>query len=259
MNMKKIILALFIATLWLTSEAQIVQDTVYVGGYRSKSTKVSDIYDYDISLSNKHKSITWLGFSWGYNGLVGSMKDLNMPSTMGGIEQKFSLSQFTLHLVNIRFLKFSDVFYLQSSLDLEFNNFRFKNGATIQRNESGGIEVGTVIDRTKTLKTKLSTNYINIPLTLNLKIKNNFGVFGGIIGGACYNAHTKVKYLDDNNRTKTYKDKDIPVRNFRYGYIAGLNLSENFAIYGSYYPKSMFKGDQPDVAQANIGIRMYIK
>lgn len=261
--MKKVILTLFIAVLSLTSIAQTLQDTVYVGGSRSRSTKVSHLYelyrDYDISFSGKRSSVVWLGFSWGYNGLVGSMKDLHVPSTLGGIEQKFSLSQFTLHLVSVQFIKTSDVFYMQTGLDFEFNNFRFKNGATIQKSEAGGIEVGTVIDPTKTIKTKLSTNYINIPLTLHIRIKDDFGIFGGVVGGACYNGHTKVKYLDDKNRTKTFKDRDLPMQNFRYGYIAGINLSENFAVYGSYYPKSMFKGDQPNVAQVNLGVRVYIK
>ena len=237
----------------IVNGAEIKKDTVYVGGSRNKSSKVSAFYKNYI---NREKRMTWFSFSWGYNGLVGSLKSLKAPSTLDFVESKFAIPQFTLHFFSVKFLRASNVFYLQSSLDFEFNNFRFKDGVTIQKSATGGIEKGTKIDPELVTKSKLSTNYLNIPLTAHIKFTRHFGIYGGVIGGVCYDAHTKLKYVD-NNRTKKLKDNNIPVPTFRYGYVAGIEF-KHISLYASYYPDSIFKGDQPNVAQANVGVRVSI-
>jgi hypothetical protein len=109
-------------------------------------------------------------------------------------------------------------------------------------------------------KSKLSANYIDLPLELRFRsstidrraIKIALGVKGGIL----FRAHTKNKYDFEGN---TFKEKwihDLHVNRFRYGWTGRVGYGK-MLFFGYYSLSNLFReGAAPEMAPIMFGISL---
>jgi len=135
---------------------------------------------------------------------------------------------------------------------------------------SQDITLATIVDDTETFiedlsntlpnaskfrKTKLANNYVDIPMEFRYHLnrenkRKSFKVALGAKIGFLYDAHTKVKY-EDNDQTKKYKGYEkFNINTFRYGAYARLGVS-GVSFYYYYGISEMFENKKgPDQTRA---------
>ncbi len=189
----------------------------------------------------REQATPWSGLSIGYNALNSSASYLSQAPA--------SLS-VNLNLIDTKIVNWNDL-SIFTGLGFEFNNFRFSGNNSLTTDADGVVVADYSYDDAgiKLSKSKLSTNYVNVPLMFNWFITKDSYIYAGVIGGWMYNAHTKVK--GDFGKVKA---RDLPLNNLRYGYGVGFGTGV-LGIYARYYPDSIFKnGYGADIPQFNIGI-----
>lgn len=193
----------------------------------------------------------------GYNGLVEDLGSLKLPEGAEWMDLKAKSINFNLMIVNGQFNITKHIGF-RMGLELEVNNFRFENDVTLKLDQNGHIapdrrfmEAGMHLE-----KTKLVNSYFNVPLVLRIGIgnRNQFEVFGGVVGGWRWNSYTKLKADNEMLDGKKRNRENYNLRNFHYGYTAGIAFCNYFGVYATYYPHSIFKSGDIDVRQANIGV-----
>ncbi len=221
----------------------------------------NDTQDYPKKTSFGKIRAHWSGISFGYNGLIQNLGNMQLPEEAKYMKLTGNSVNFNLNLIDVEIISNKN-YALVTGLGLEFNTFRFKNNISLTENANGF----TVPDYSyndqgiRLKKSKLSTNYLVIPLLAEFRIGNSpkkaFYIHGGVIGGWCYNAHTKVKYTSLEGHTTKDKTKGLNIPHFRYGYTLGIGFS-NIGIFARYYPESIFiPGEGPNVKQVSIGISL---
>ncbi len=201
----------------------------------------------------------WSGISFGYSGLISGMRDWGLPEEGAYFEQRANSPSFNINIIGLEILS-TRHFAITTGVGLEFNNYRFREPMILRRSSEGTYPDYTIRDSGgRTDKSKLSTNYINIPLLAEFRFgcKNGYSgkagyLYGGVIGGWGYNVHSKVKYNNGSGRLRRTKDHNVGTTNFRYGYIVGVGYS-HYGVYMQYYPDPVFK-DGPRVRQVSIGL-----
>ena len=187
----------------------------------------------------------------GYNGLVQDLNNLKLPEEAGWMELQPKSINFNLMMMSYEF-NFGKHFGFRTGLELEVNNYRFERNITLMLNENGHIVPDTHFeDNNLTIrKTKLVNSFLNVPLVLRLGIghRNQVELYGGVVGGWRWNSYTKLKVNGKDRFRQNYN-----LRNFHYGYTAGITF-HNVGFYATYYPHSIFKSDDLDVRQVNVGI-----
>ena len=203
----------------------------------------------------------WSGISFGYNGLVRNLGHMQLPEDAKYMKLAGNSVNLNLNLIDVELISHKN-YALVTGLGMEFNTFRFKNNLSLTKDANGF----TVPDYSyndqgiQLKKSKLTTNYLVIPLLVEFRAgnspKKSFYVHGGVIGGWCYNAHTKVKYTSLEGHTTKDKTRGLNIPNFRYGYTVGIGFS-NIGIFARYYPENIFiSGEGPNVKQVSIGISL---
>lgn len=203
----------------------------------------------------------WSGFGLGYSGLVTSLGNLNIPQDAQFMSQRANSINVNLNFISTGIVS-TRHFALVSGLGMELNNFRFDRNVTLTTNSSGYIIADESFNERgiNLRKSKLSTNYLTIPLLAEYRTKGGRGrqfyVYGGVTGGWCFNAHTKIKYRSDGGTHKQKQRSGLNIRNFKYGYTVGAGYGR-IGLYASYFPQSIFRsGKGPEVRQANIGLHL---
>ncbi len=202
----------------------------------------------------------WAGISFGYSGLISDMGHWGLPEDGAYLDQRANSPSLNINIIGLEILS-TRHFAITTGIGLEFNNYRFREPMILRHSK----EIGTYPDYSihnsggRTDKSKLSTNYINIPLLAEFRFgcKNGYSgkagyVYGGVIGGWGYNVHSKIKYNNGSGRLHKTKDHNVGTTNFRYGYIVGVGYS-HYGIYMQYYPDPIFK-EGPRVRQVSIGL-----
>jgi len=228
------------------------EDT-YISVIDSKDEKNHDfdfeIEDEDMKFKKERKSNKfkghWAGIELGLNNFDG-----NVP---GFMELNSNRSfNWNINVFQHSFGLFSRHVGLVTGLGFEFNNYRFDNASTLEKDNNGFV-VGLDLDSNWNVeKTKLTTIYLTCPLLLEFQIPvsndkdKNIHLSAGVIGGLKTGSYTKVKYTDNGKPGKNKTKDDFNLSPYRYGLTArvgydGLNL---FAIY---YITPMFEKSNEDV------------
>ena len=188
----------------------------------------------------------------GYSGLIQNLSNLELPEGAEWMDLKSKSINFNLQLVDYHY-NMSKHFGFRTGLELEVNNYRFSRNITPALDASGNNVIGQPIDY-PLKKTKLVTCFLNVPLVASVSIghKSRVKAYGGIVGGWRWNSYTKLRssqFGKDHNRT------ELNLRNFHYGYTAGIAY-RGMGLYATYYPHSIFSNG-PDVRSANIGLLLF--
>lgn len=112
-------------------------------------------------------------------------------------------------------------------------------------------------------KSKLITNYIDIPLELRYSTNpenpnRSFKVSLGVKVGILYNSFTKIKYSQDSENKKLKNYQDFNLSQFRYGALLRVGAG-NISAFGYYNLSPLFKkGKGPsldeDINNITVGI-----
>ncbi|MDE7134388.1 MAG: PorT family protein [Rikenellaceae bacterium] len=204
----------------------------------------------------------WAGVSFGYSGMVSGLGSWRLPDEAAYLDQRANSPGLNINIFGLELVS-SRHFALVTGLGLEFNNYRFREPMILRRSsESGTYPDYSIHDSGGNIaKSKLSTNYINIPLLAEFRFgckKGDSGkagyLYAGIVGGWGYNIHSKARYNNGSGRMRRMKDHNIGFHNFRYGYTVGIGYS-HYGLYMQYYPKPMFKNG-PEVRQISVGLSL---
>lgn len=229
------------------------------GGYSSSRTIVG------LDLSRKPGGIKFNSMiGIGYNGLVQDPGHLKLPEGAEWMELEAKSININLRLLEYAWYPTRN-FGFHTGLDLDVANFRFSRNVIPEAQllgtgrRQGDTYVGPhYIDREEGLKkSKLVNSYFNIPLVaaVNLGRRDQVGLYGGVVGGWRWNSYVKEK---SSAHGKERTRPDLNLRNFHYGYTAGILFARHVGLYATYYPHSIFRSGQgPDVRQVNFGISLF--
>jgi hypothetical protein len=155
--------------------------------------------------------------------------------------------------------KIFDALSIMSGLGIDWVNYRFSTDVTIREinNVATQLPIASVINTFSYMKkSKLTGSYINIPLLLKIQFHKRFFLAAGVSGGLNIGSHTKVVFTDTNGKKQTFKDYNIHLATFRYGYTvrAGFNV---VSIFANYYVSPLFSNNKgPQVYPFSMGISL---
>ena len=152
---------------------------------------------------------------------------------------------------------------LKYGFGIELNNYRLSAPLSFKDSGPNPYIAGSTIshpfilkDSISFKKDKLSTDYITVPVMLNLRTNpdhpnKDVTVSGGVSIGYLYNSRNKQKSSERGKR-KNHGDYDL--RPFKFSYVGELGFGD-FRLYGSYVPKSIFTNEL-NLMPYTFGIRL---
>ncbi|OGX86951.1 outer membrane beta-barrel protein [Hymenobacter glacialis] len=150
---------------------------------------------------------------------------------------------------------------LSIGTEFAFNNYMLTgNNQWVDNN--GRTSVVKVADGRQFQKSKLTTSSVNVPLMLQLKLRDShykptFRVAAGGFVGYRLGAHTKVKYLSDGNTDKEKEEGRYNLENFLYGAQGTIGYG-SLEFFGKYNMNDLFKSNAGPQAQVlSFGVRLF--
>jgi hypothetical protein len=154
--------------------------------------------------------------------------------------------------------KISTSFSIMSGLGFDWVNYRFSKSVTIKEIDgmAMAIPISSFIENFSHMKkSKLTGSYLNVPVLLKLKFRRFF-VAAGVTGGVNLGSHTKIVYTGTTGKKDTYKDYNIHLATFRYGYSMRAGF-RTFSLFANYYVSPLFARDEgPQVYPFTIGLSL---
>jgi hypothetical protein len=147
---------------------------------------------------------------------------------------------------------------IMSGLGIDWVNYKFSQDVTIK--EIDGIATQIPISEALSSfsfmkKSRLSATYLQVPLMLKLNFRKFF-IAAGVTGGMNTGSHTKILFVDNRGKKQTYKDYNIHLATFRYGYAVRAGF-QYFSLYANYYVSPLFaKNEGPQVYPFVAGISL---
>ncbi len=222
------------------------EDT-YISVIDSKDEKLKDfdfeIDDEDMKFKkekprNKFEG-NWGGIELGINNYEGDTHDFMDLNTGKSFNWNINMFEQSFGL-------FSRHVGLVTGIGFEFNNYRFDNGNSIEKDDDGNI-VGLDFGPTYNIdKSKLTTIYLICPLLLEFQIPvsndkdKNIHISGGVVGGIKAGSYTKVKYSDNGKPGKNKTKDDFNLAPYRYGVTARIGYGD-LNLFATYYLTPMFE------------------
>ncbi|MFC2137549.1 hypothetical protein ACFLTE_05175 [Bacteroidota bacterium] len=222
------------------------EDT-YISVIDSKDEKNKDfdfeIEDEDMKFKKEKKGNKfeghWAGIELGLNTYDGSVPNFMQLNSNRSFNWNINMFQHSFGL-------FSKHVGLVSGLGFEFNNYRFDNANSIEKDDDGFV-VGLDLDPDLNVeKSKLTTVYLTCPLLLEFQIPvssnkdKDIHISGGVIGGLKTGSYTKVKYSSKGKPGKNKTKDDFNLAPFRYGVTARIGY-DGLNIFAIYYLTPMFE------------------
>jgi hypothetical protein len=155
--------------------------------------------------------------------------------------------------------KISGSLSIMSGLGIDWVNYKFSKPLTIREID----DVATIIPIDESVlrnfsymkKSKLTGSYLEAPLLLKFHF-HRFFIAAGVIGGLNIGSHTKVVFIDTNGKKQKYKDNDIHLATFRYGYTIRAGFS-HWSLFTNYYVSPLFAKDEgPQVYPFTMGLSL---
>jgi hypothetical protein len=154
--------------------------------------------------------------------------------------------------------KISNSFSIMSGLGINWVNYKFSKEVTIREinDVATQVSIESVLNSFSYMKkSKLTGSYLEIPLLLRIHF-HKFFIAAGVTGGLNIGSHTKVVFVDTHGRKQTYKDYDIHLATFRYGYALRAGF-RHFSLFTNYYVSPLFAKDEgPQVYPFSIGLSL---
>ena len=199
----------------------------------------------------------WFNLQIGLNNALNSSDQLEMPVGYENMEIATGKSvNAHLHIVQQALNLYRTNVRLIYGLGIDFNNYRF-NRDVILGTDSMGVLTADINEDVEYKKNKLNTQYLTVPLMLNLRFGNEdddmFNISFGPNFGYLIGSGQKLKWSENGKQKSKIKD-DYNLEKFRVGYEVQFGYG-NFILFAKYFPKSMFKTDLgPNIRTVSAGI-----
>ena len=208
--------------------------------------------------SKKKETVTtdWFNMQIGLNNTLNINDELEMPAGFENMEISTGKSiNFHIHFVQQALNIYSDNIRLIYGLGLDINNYRFSRDVNLGY-DSMGVLTPSINQDIEYKKNKLVTQYLTVPLMLNLQLgkgNDKFKISFGPHFGYLLTSHQKLKWSENGRQKSKIKD-DYNLEKFRMGYEFQFGYG-NFILYGKYFPNSMFKDNLgPEIRTVSAGI-----
>jgi hypothetical protein len=155
--------------------------------------------------------------------------------------------------------RFSKTFSIMSGLGMEWVNYRFSKDVTIREIDDFATQVPieSIFDNFSNMrKSKLAGTYLTVPLMLRINFSRSFFVAAGVSGGFNINTHTKIIFDDVSGDKHKYKDYNVHMNPFKYGYVlrAGFDW---ISLFANYSASPLFsKNEGPQVYPFTVGLSL---
>ena len=189
----------------------------------------------------------------------------NLPSEKGG----FNTNVFGSSTVNVYYFYDKRLgkskFSVHPGIGFGLERYKFNNNKTLGYNATmdSVFMVETTLPNIK--KTKLITNYIDIPLEVRFSTapddpNRSFKVSLGFKFGVLYESFTKQKYSEDGEAKKVKDKQNFNLYPIRYGPYFRIGAG-NFSVYASYTISPLFRqgigpGGAENINNFTVGISL---
>lgn len=202
-------------------------------------------------------SFDFFSTKFGLNNLLNTNDKFDMPvghesmELTNGRSMNFEL-MFATHAVKI----FRDNLRFIYGIGIDYNNYRFTQNVNLSREAEGPL-LGTIDSLIDYKKNKLVTQYLTVPLLLNINLgpegDEKFNLTFGPSFGYLIGSHQKQKWEDGSKEKRKIKD-GYHLEDWRIGYQASIGYSGTM-LYAKYFPNPVFQANQgPDVRTVAFGI-----
>ncbi|MBT3385038.1 MAG: outer membrane beta-barrel protein [Prolixibacteraceae bacterium] len=146
-------------------------------------------------------------------------------------------------------------FAVVTGLGISFSDYTFDQTISIEKEFGNGMIVPVSLDPADLKKSKLHATYLTAPLLLEIKTPLRMGssrlyIAGGVIGGVNIGSHTKIKYKNDKEKTKS----NYNLSPFKYDITGRIGFGD-FCVFANYSMTSLFKdGKGPELYPLMIGV-----
>jgi hypothetical protein len=280
--MKKLILAIAILAGTTHTQAQDNKDKVRIeinGGQVNVYKGDKEIVGKEKKKKSTKRVSSTLGFDLGFvnciNSSTASFNSVqsnlaNTPALQGQAGKGSSLELSTAKSINVNIYPFYYSIHLDkhrvaniiTGLGLNINNFRYVNDIGFINNQTLApqptIEYFSNYNGSTPKKTKIATNYLTVPLMLQLKPRigdKTRLVFGaGASAGYLLRGWTKVK--DDDGKRKSNISREF--NTWQVNLIGEVGIDDKIRFYGSYALQGMYKNLNKELqVPFTVGIRFF--
>lgn len=189
----------------------------------------------------------------------------NLPTEKGNFNtsplRSTTVNFYYYHDMRIGKSKFS----FHPGVGFGLDRYGFNNSRTLQYAASSDNVEMVASTLTGLKKSKLITNYIDIPVELRYSTNpedpnRSFKVSLGVKVGILYDAFTKQKYKQDSENKKLINNQNYNLNTFRYGALLRVGAG-NISAFGYYNLSPLFKsGKGPsldeDINNITVGISL---
>ncbi|MFY0642903.1 MAG: outer membrane beta-barrel protein [Bacteroidia bacterium] len=198
----------------------------------------------------------WFNFQIGLNNTLNVNDELEMPLGFENMEISTGKSiNFHIHFVQQALNIYKENVRLVYGIGLDINNYRFSRDVNFGYDTLGAL-MPSINQDIEYKKNKLVTQYLTVPLMLNIQLGHGDDMFKLSFGptfGYLINSHQKLKWSENGKQKSKIKD-DFNLEKFRMGYEVQFGYG-SFVLFGKYYPNSMFKQDLgPEIRTVSAGI-----
>jgi hypothetical protein len=202
----------------------------------------------------------WAGLEFGMNTF--HQTDYSLYNQMdAGLNDFMELHYGKSITVNLNFAEWAfkndaNNFGLVTGLGFSFMDFTFDfdQPRTIAKIDGDGIIMPVPLDKEGFKKSKLNVTYLTAPMMIEIKTPLRMGhqrlyIAGGVIGGVNIGSHTKYKYRNDKEKSRS----NFNLNQFKYDLTGRIGFGD-FCVFVNYGMTPLFKeGRGPELYPVTFG------
>jgi hypothetical protein len=199
----------------------------------------------------------WAGMEFGMN--MYRHADYSMYNNLEVPQDFMDLHYGKSITVNLNFMEWAfkneaNNFGLVTGLGFSFMDFTFDQPLTIEKTGGSGIIMPVGLNTDGLKKSKLNVSYLTAPLMLEVKTPLRMGgsrlyLAGGVIGGLNIGSHTKYKYRNDKEKSRS----NFNLSQFKYDLTGRIGFGD-FCVFVNYGMTPLFKeGRGPELVPVTFG------
>lgn len=240
-------------------EKKIEELEIQLEGLEDIEKEIEEEFEFEFEGEKKREIVTtdWFNMQLGLNNLLNSDNQLEMPEGFENMSISTGKSiDFHLHIVQQALNIYKKNVRFVYGVGIDFNNYRFEKDVILGQ-DSLGFLTAELDEKIDYKKNKLNTQYLTVPLMLNLRFghdeKKMFNVSFGPNLGYLLTSHQKLKW-DNNGKNKAKVKDDYNIEKFRVGYELQFGYG-NLMLFAKYFPNSIFeKNGGPELRTVSAGV-----
>jgi hypothetical protein len=257
LSVKQLIVTLLICAFSLSAVAENRSDTIVL--HEKNATK--RYYNINGKIFKNSSYYHHLFLDLGYNRLDKSNMFTGVEhESAAGFPKLRNSSSTSFSIYSMFGRDISESFSIMSGLGIDWVNYKFSEEFTIKEIDGVATQVliSSVVGNFSYMKkSKLTGAYLNVPLLFTINF-HGFFVAAGVTGGLNIGSHTKVVFANGSSNKNTYKDYNIHLATFRYGYSMRAGFS-CLSLFANYYVSPLFaKNEGPQVYPFAMGISLML-